>query len=100
MAVMAGWRGGGSLGFLGASGLGRFPRWLPIVFLVICTRGLFSPPHRGAYVTGICMFLFATLVMPRVAWSRRLGLTAVGAVLLGSALLGGALVMTQATGRD
>jgi hypothetical protein len=92
--------GAGILAFAAIAGVRLFPRWLSILFLVICTLGLFSPPHRGTYVTGIGMFLFSTLVMPRVPWGRRLKMTAVGAVLLGATLLGGALVMTRVTGRD
>src|SRR5258706_8578849 len=90
-------------GILACAAISRvrlFPTWISIALLVICTLGIFSPPHRGAYVTGVMMFLFATLVMPRVQWGRRLGMVTVGTVLLGAALLGGALIMTQVTGRD
>jgi hypothetical protein len=96
----AGLAAAGMLAFAAIAGVRLFPTWLSIALLVICTLGTFSPPHRGAYVTGIMMFLFSTLVMPRVRWGRRLGMAAVGIVFLGATLLGGALVVTQVTGRD
>jgi hypothetical protein len=90
----------GILAVAAISRLRLFPGWVSIALLLICTLGIFSPPHRSAYVAGVMMFLFATLVMPRAPWGRRLGMVAIGTVFLGAALLGGAVVMTQVTGRD
>jgi hypothetical protein len=90
----------GILVFAWASRIRIFNRYLSRFFLVLCALAVFSLPHRGAYVTGALTLLFSALILPQVGWGRRLGVTALGIMILGATLLGGFAVISQISGRD
>jgi hypothetical protein len=73
---------------------------LTLGLFLLTVAGVFAPPHRGAYVTGVLILCFSALVLPRVPLGRRFALAAIGMVLIGSTLLTGAVVMSRITGRD
>ena len=90
----------GLLAFVLVSRIRLLPRALTLGLFLLTVAGVFAPPHRGAYVTGVLILMFSALVLPRVPVGRRFGMATVGALVIGSTLLSGAIMMSRLTGRD
>ena len=90
----------GLLTFALVSRIRLFPKPVMLGLFLLTVVGVFAPPHRGAYVTGVLVLSFSDFILPRVPWGRRFALATLGTLVIGSTLLVGAAVMSRITGRD
>src|SRR6266700_3800768 len=72
--------------------------WLSLGLFLTAAVGYFSIPHRGNYLLGALTLLFAPIILPKVSWGRRLGMSTVGMVALAATLFAGVAAMSKFTG--